>query len=400
MKQIFTVLLVFAITGDAARAEVFDFAKGDQGFVASTAGAGESASPFTYADGHWRADGSEAGSGQFTQSILASPVVNVSREVFVRVTHRYDFEPDWDGAHLLVSLNGGSDQVAGEEIGLFLEHEYGRIISEQSSNPRSGSSAWSGSSADQVTSLVSLGNLVEGSTVQVKLVATWDAGTVATTPNWQVFEVGIVEGEDYRTWIVDNDRDNVSADFNGIDEAIEAAGPGDVLLVMPSPISYRDARIDKRLTIVGPGFGGRELGARFRSETAMFTSISIESGARGVILMRLDIADSVNFISRRLNGLELGVANTLLLRNRVGSISVSSKGFLSNAFFINNWITGQIKLVEANNFTESFGLRSAFFFNNVIRGSVDLYDSWTTSGATRVLVESTSQAVFANNLFH
>lgn len=382
-----------------AQADVFDFSKGEQGFVASIAGTGATTSPFVYADGRWAADGAEAGSDQFTQAILTSPVVTLGGEVFVRVTHRYEFETDWDGAHLLISLNGGPDQVAGEEIGIFFENEYSRTISDQSSNPRSGSRAWSGASGDRVTSLVSLGNLPAGSTVQTKLVATWDAGTVAPTPNWEVFEVAIVDGEDYRTWVVDNNPENVTADFRGIDEAIEAAGPGDVLLVMPSSINYSNAKIDKRLTIVGPGFGGPELGARFRPLTAMFSDIDIELGVRGVTLMGLDVSGAVTFQGAIIEGQFRGVSNVLLLRNRIGTLSVSAKGFLSNAFFINNWIVGEINLVSAFDFTRSFGLRSAFFFNNVIRGGVDLYQAWTTGGFTSNRIESVSQVVFANNVF-
>ncbi len=399
MKRLLMVLAVFVAGTGLLRAEVFDFSLGEQGFVPTAAGTGANPSPFSYAEGRWAADGSEAGGESFSQAILASPVVTLGGEVFVRVRHRYNFEPGWDGAHLLVSVDGGADQVAGEEAGIFLENEYGTTINAQSTNPRSGLMAWSGASGESVTSLLSLGDLPQGTTVQVKLVATWDAGTVAETPNWEVFEVAIVDGEDYRTWVVDNDSDNAAADFRSIAAAIEAAGSGDVLLVMPSAVGYGSARINKRLTVVGPGFGGPELGARFRSETAQFSSVHLEPGVRGVTLTGLDIRGELQFIGNRTSQGSIGVANTLVLRNRIGGVDVSTHGFAANAFFINNWIEGELKLVRASDFTQSFFIRSAYFYNNVIRDRVDLYDSWTTGGFTSRLVEAVSQVVFANNVF-
>ncbi len=379
-----------------AGAESFDFSIDDQEFIATSGGTGAVESSFSYDNGRWVVIGAEAGTEKFVSATLTSPLVTVDGDVIVRIAHQFDFEMGFDGAHLLVSLNGGEALVAGEAIGTFVENGYSSSIQEQSSNPRRGAMAWSGRSDGRVTSVLDLGALPPGTTVQLGLEAIWDAGSLASLPNWEIFEVSIGNGEDARTWLVDNDETNASADFHNLSEALSSASVGDVVLVMPSVLGYGRVELEKRLTLVGPGFGGAELGARFRDQTARISSISVEPSVVGATVMGFEVEESLRFVGRRDSSPS---SQILFLRNSLPGIGVSSTGSLKEVFFINNWIRGSIKLVEGNDFTESFHLQSGYFYNNVIRGGIDLFDSWTTSGATRRTVTTAANAVFANNIF-
>lgn len=69
-----------------------------------------------------------------------------------------------------------------------------------------------------------------------------------------------------RTYVVNN-IPNSYADFTTLQDAVDGANNGDVLLIQPSPYSYGNATINKQLHIVGrsyflesnPEISGRKL---------------------------------------------------------------------------------------------------------------------------------------------
>lgn len=58
-------------------------------------------------------------------------------------------------------------------------------------------------------------------------------------------------------WIVDQNFNAPSGDhvFPTFQEAVDAASPGDIIQIQPSPNKYGSATVNKRLTIMGIGFG-------------------------------------------------------------------------------------------------------------------------------------------------
>lgn len=91
------------------------------------------------------------------------------------------------------------------------------------------------------------------------------------------------------TWIVNNNP-NQYADFTTLQEAVDGANDGDVLMIQPSPTSYGDADILKSLTIVGGGYlkdyNASILGSEWESE---INNINLYLGSDGSIIKGIEV---------------------------------------------------------------------------------------------------------------
>lgn len=163
----------------------YDFSTGDQGFTATgTTGAGNA---FSYdpINGEWRVNGVIA----VGTSRLAAPVVVALGGVLtISFTHGWNFENNFDGGQLLVSLDGGAPQLVPEDA--FTQTPYNSTISASFGSPIGGQRAWSGSSAPVVSTAV-LGPLVAGTTAAFLWQGAWDSSVIAGNPNWRMASVTI-----------------------------------------------------------------------------------------------------------------------------------------------------------------------------------------------------------------
>lgn len=165
------------------------FATSDGGFTVTNS-TENPAGPLIYdaSVGAWTAEG---GNGPFN-SRLNSPefVVPVSQAILLSFSHRYSFEADyWDGAQVLVSVNGGAFNVVSNANFTANGYAMGRTI--QGSGILNGQYAFNGNSAgyaagDYITSTAILGNFQAGDKIVVQFLGGWDDATVGSSPNWAI----------------------------------------------------------------------------------------------------------------------------------------------------------------------------------------------------------------------
>ena len=144
---------------------------------------------------NWRAPGGN-GSGN-TYSFLESPSVVVANTgaVTLTFTHRYDFEPDFDGGVVYVNVNNGG--FVKVPLASFTANGYNAAINGNTAWP-SGEEVFNGTSTDYgiptlITSVADLGSLVAGDTVAVEFRGGWDGNTNGANPNWEIGSVSIVD---------------------------------------------------------------------------------------------------------------------------------------------------------------------------------------------------------------
>jgi hypothetical protein len=172
--------LLFAGPASAATI-VYDFDIDDRGFTAGgTSGPGE---PWTWDNvGRWEVYRGSGGPGG--QSTLLSPTVTAGGPTLtLSFDHHYDFS-SFELGQLLVSINGGSDQIAGFNVGTFMTGSHGYTAP--------GGTAWSGSFGFVQTSTIEFTSLNAGDELAFNWVANWDpSGDADDDPAWYITEVRI-----------------------------------------------------------------------------------------------------------------------------------------------------------------------------------------------------------------
>ena len=131
-------------------------------------------------------------------STLSSPTLTVAHNgpATLKFTHRYNFEPDWDGGAVFVTVNGsGPTYVSGSA---FTTNGYDRAVA--------GSSVWTGGeqvfngqsagwdTSTLIQSVANLGTLNAGDTVIVDFKGGWDEGFFEPDPNWEIGTVEVRDG--------------------------------------------------------------------------------------------------------------------------------------------------------------------------------------------------------------
>lgn len=176
------VALMFA--GPASAALItYDFAIDDGGFTPNgTTGAGQ---PWTWnaTDGRWEVPQSLGGAGG--QSWLAAPTVTAGGSTLaLSFKHEYDFDGDpfnlADWGRVLVSINGGSNQIAGFDVGTFTATSHG-----YNAPGGSNKTAWQYSTGVQ-TSTIEFTGLTAGDELAFNWVANWDCCGVDGDPAWSI----------------------------------------------------------------------------------------------------------------------------------------------------------------------------------------------------------------------
>lgn len=94
---------------------------------------------------------------------------------------------------------------------------------------------------------------------------------------------------------VSNRQDGIPVDFTSLQAAVDAASPGDILMVYPSQISYGAITLSKPLEIIGLGYqpgliSQPTLEIATEAHGTILSSVSVQAGADGGSISSLDVS--------------------------------------------------------------------------------------------------------------
>ena len=151
------------------------------------------------------------------QSHLVSPAATVTSggNVTLRFTHRYDFEDNWDGGAVFVSVDGAPATYL--PLSAFSSNGY-----DGDTQDLNGSNAWPDGEdvftlaslgyddPALVESVVDLGSIAAGQTVAVEFRGWWDDAALGPEPNWEIATVTLEDASSSAILDVDFQADGES----------------------------------------------------------------------------------------------------------------------------------------------------------------------------------------------
>jgi len=178
---------------------------------------------------------------------------------------------------------------------------------------------------------------------------------------------------------------NTPGQYTNLQEAINAAVPGDTIYVHGSPSGYGNITVNKRLTFIGPGFNPQSqfnLGAYITTIT--LDSIIPTSGAKGSVFIGLNIG---NFAKKTTDIFQID--NIIIDRCRIAS---TVKTYCNG----NNWV-----------FKDCFFSFSGYnvyvdidYYSNIlITNSFFLFSPITTPNVAAIANSNKSSVIVNNNIF-
>lgn len=227
-----------------------------------------------------------------------------------------------------------------------------------------------------------------------------------------------------RTWVVSN-VPGFPADKNNLQECVDIASAGDIILVQGSGVTYGHIVVDKPLTIMGPGyFLGQNPETQTVPASAKISSIYFKYGATGSILQGMEVVSSqtgfppcqggwyniegsgsiridscsVTILSNLVDGVDgISTGNWIGITNSTGT--VISRNFIYG-------ITADIKsaglIVENNIINVGVDLTSAIVRNNIIdynfNNGSGYYNSCTVSNNIITSATTIINTNFNNNI--
>ncbi len=207
------------------------------------------------------------------------------------------------------------------------------------------------------------------------------------------------------TYYVDNNVGN-AADFQSLQTAVDSVNAGDVLMLQGSATSYGTVTINKRVTIIGPGyFLGQNPGTNTQASVveAEIGSTTIRPAGEGTIISGCYIsgyfsvqANSLAITRNRIRyiNFQASTNNTLILQNYIysqagtqtaGIITNSTSPYYTNTnvFISNNLLSYGIYLRSDGNATicnntigisstsSSVSVYNSDIYSNIIRGATN-----------------------------
>ncbi|MEP6946492.1 MAG: M36 family metallopeptidase [Acidobacteriota bacterium] len=164
--------------------------------------------PFSAPNAAFAVDPSTVGGG----TDLLSPSIPInSPAAMLTFRHKFDTEAGWDGGALEISIGGGPFQDILAAGGTFEQNGYSSTLGNGTNNPLANRSAWSGTSAGYLITIVRLPLSAAGNNVQFK----WRFGADDNTgrTGWWIDNVQVAGS--YTCSIVDNFPRERRADFDG-----------------------------------------------------------------------------------------------------------------------------------------------------------------------------------------
>lgn len=181
----------------------------------------------------------------------------------------------------------------------------------------------------------------------------------------------------------------VDADYSSIQDAHDAAAPGDSLYIEASPTSYGILTISKKIHLFGTGyFLGQNLGLQASSITSKLSNINLAAGCDESTIQGLEITINIQVTGNPT------LSDIIIQRNFInGGIRLSTSGLVEDIFILDNYIYGNHYPTYSLQTTGAAN-KNLIVMNNVFDyGSV--YSYITLDAQTSVLFTNN---VFANNV--
>lgn len=183
---------------------------------------------------------------------------------------------------------------------------------------------------------------------------------------------------------VDN-RDQSGGQFTSLQAAVDAANPGDIIHVLPSPNSYGSIDVTKTLTIMGLGHNP----ANTNGEVATISIISLEGNSagteiKGLVILRISAGTTSNSVN---------LDDMHIINNRITSyVQASSIANLSD-----NWIVeGNYFSSTSTNISNVINSDNWQIKNNYMRGIISQVGNTSIITNNIMLTSATSHTFFSN----
>jgi len=186
-----------------------------------------------------------------------------------------------------------------------------------------------------------------------------------------------------------NNNVGVNAPYTTISAAIAAAGVNDIIMVEGSIVGYDNITINKKVTIVGPGYFLLEnLNLQGSPYSASLASVAFAAGSDGSSLYGLNITGGIG------TGDNVLTNNITVSNCRIGSLTLSGD---SNNFFVSGcYIVGNLIFSNLSEYT------GAIVSNNYIGGFGQGGGTTLVTLTQNVIALGITQALncdFRNNIF-
>lgn len=183
---------------------------------------------------------------------------------------------------------------------------------------------------------------------------------------------------------VNNTSSGVTAQYTTLSAAVSAAVDGDIIYLYPSSASYGSATINKKLTIIGPGYNVQQnpsLQINTYVGNGVVDNLTFTAGSNGSLITGIDI----NVIVMN------GQANIALTRCKIRAyctLDNTNNILFEGCFF--EWTGNAANPYSINAFTNNNGL----IIRNNIFGAAKGNSSWYEIG-----IQPSCTAIVENNVF-
>jgi hypothetical protein len=185
-----------------------------------------------------------------------------------------------------------------------------------------------------------------------------------------------------------NNNEGQPADYTKLQEAIDAASPSDSIYVVGSQTSHGNITINKKITLIGPGYflvenknvEEDEIQTQANLETAKINFLTIDKDGDDTSVIGIDFSS----INSNTIIVSTDCQNVELLRNRI--IHLILRG--ANTVVSKNFIIGQVIIEGASN---------SIIRNNIILGNLSRHIDLQMESAEIINNTFTSGLNFINN---
>jgi len=204
-----------------------------------------------------------------------------------------------------------------------------------------------------------------------------------------------------------NNNVGVNAPYTTISAAIAAAGVNDIIMVEGSIVAYDNITINKKVTIVGPGYFLLEnLNLQGSPSSASLASLTFAAGSDGSSLYGLNITGGIG------TGDNVPNNNITVSNCRIGGLTLSGNSnnfFISGCYILGNLVFSNLSeytgAIVSNNYIAGFGQGSGTTLvtltQNVIAGGITqaLNCDIRNNIFTGLSLIGFNGSVFKNNVF-
>ena len=203
-----------------------------------------------------------------------------------------------------------------------------------------------------------------------------------------------LEGTVYRV-----NNTGADADFTSLQDAHDAASPGDTLYVEASPTDYGTLTINKKIHIFGAGFF---LGENINLQASVIPSsvniINLGAGCDESTIQGMTVITVIQVTGNA------SFSDVIISRNNIfGGIYLSSTGLIEDVFIIQNFIEGSYNTYysfrTAGDSNKNFVVMNNIFQYGSVYSYINLHGQTSATFVARIFKgdETNSQIIFCDN---